>query len=119
VLRALAPVACESGRFAELWLSETGREALRLGRRAVKLHLCNSARAKDQNVRVALLDRNGSTRQLAIGTKARCRPLYGVTGHSWAALAVGVAFVELRHPEPCDASPANQRIIDQLWQAAH
>jgi hypothetical protein len=63
----------------------------------VKLHLCNSSRAKDANVRQSLLDRYGSTRQLGIGTKGRPGPLYGVTGHAWAgALAAGVAFVELR-----------------------
>jgi len=40
-----------------------------------------SARAKDGNIRVALLDRFGGEK-VAKGTKAEPRPLYGVSGHS-------------------------------------
>jgi hypothetical protein len=54
-------------------------------RRDVKLHLCNSARAKDGNVRQALIDRVGPQ-----GTKKAPGPTYGVKSHEWAALAVAV-----------------------------
>lgn len=54
-------------------------------RRDVKLHLCNSARAKDGNVRQALIDKLG-----APGTKRQPGPTYGVRSHAWAALAVAV-----------------------------
>ena len=51
----------------------------------VKLHLCNSARAKDANVRQALLDLIGPR-----GTKKNPGPTYGITTHCWAALGVAV-----------------------------
>ncbi len=54
-------------------------------RRDVKLTLCGSARAKDTNIRQALIDALGE-----VGTKKNPGPLYGVSGHYWAAL--GVAY---------------------------
>lgn len=62
-------------------------------RRDVKLHLCGSARAKDPNVRQALLDRFGP-----VGTKKAPGPLYGVKSHIWSALAVAVTASETREP---------------------
>jgi len=52
-------------------------------RQHVKIHLCGSARAKDANIRQALLDKHGPT-----GTKKAPGKLYGVSGHIWAALAI-------------------------------
>jgi hypothetical protein len=63
----------------------------RIYRKAIKLHLCGSARAKDGNIRVALLDRFGGA-AVAKGTKAAPGPLYGVSGHCWAALALAVTW---------------------------
>lgn len=63
-------------------------------RREIKLHLCNSARAKDANVRQALLDRYGPGREKAVGTKRKPGPLYGVSKDVWAALGVGVTFLD-------------------------
>ena len=54
-------------------------------RRDVKLHLCHSPRAKDGNVRQALIDRLGPQ-----GTKKSPGPTYGMKSHLWAALAVAV-----------------------------
>lgn len=61
----------------------------RLSHIEVKHHLCHSARAKDGNIRQAIIDRWGD-RQKAIGTKAAQGPLYGVSGHCWSALAVAI-----------------------------
>jgi len=52
-------------------------------RKDVKLHVCGSPRAKDANIRQALLDKYGP-----VGTKGTPGPLYGVKSHVWAALAV-------------------------------
>lgn len=60
----------------------------RVYRNEVKLHLCGSVRAKDANIRQALLDRWGG--KSAVGTRKAPGPLYGVTGHCWSALAVAV-----------------------------
>lgn len=62
-------------------------------RRDVKLHLCGSAKAKDANIRQALLDmfpRTGGGKTPQIGTKGQPGPLYGVSSHAWAALGVAV-----------------------------
>lgn len=71
------------GRMVESWRSP---ESARLVyRRDVKLHLCGSAKAKDPNIRQALLDLIGPP-----GTKKAPGPTYGVKSHAWAALAVAV-----------------------------
>ena len=54
-------------------------------RSAVKLHLCGSPKAKDANIRQALIDLLGPP-----GKKSVPGPTYGVTSHGWAALAVAV-----------------------------
>ena len=61
-------------------------------RKDVKMHLCNSMRARDAHIRQALLDRFGPGREIAIGRKASQGPLYGIKKHMWAALAVAVTF---------------------------
>lgn len=55
----------------------------RVFRKDIKLHLCQSPRAKDGNVRQALIDKYGD-----VGTKKSPGMLYGVSKHLWAALAV-------------------------------
>ena len=75
------------GRLIQAW---PGHDEVRLVyRQDVKLELCGTARAKDLNVRQALIDRIGRP-----GTKRNPGPTYGVSGHMWAAL--GVAVVALK-----------------------
>lgn len=73
------------GTFLECARRAGGWGVTRVFRRDIKLHLCNSARAKDSNVRQALIDRIGPQ-----GTKRTPGPTYGVRSHEWAALAVAV-----------------------------
>lgn len=84
------------GRFLERWnargLLWVGRYRL-VYRREVKLHLCQSPRAKDANVRQALIDRYGG-KDKAVGKKASPGPLYGLSGDCWAALGVAVTAAE-------------------------
>lgn len=82
-----------TGRFIQAWEHQHGTWD-RLYRRDVKLHLCGSARAKDANVRAALLDRFGPGREQAIGTKRKPGPCFGITGDCWAALAVAVTYYD-------------------------
>lgn len=77
-----------SGRFAQAW----GRPFERIKRLPVKLHLCGQARAKDANVRQALIDRFGGPDCIRKGGA-----LYKVKGDEWAALAVAVTWADL-HP---------------------
>ena len=53
-------------------------------------------RAKDANVRAALIDRFGPSKRKAIGLKATPGPLYGVHSHMWSALAVAVTYGDRR-----------------------
>jgi hypothetical protein len=80
-----------TGRIAEA-AARHGVKVRRLGRKAIKRHLCGTHRAKDPNVRQALLDRFGGS--AAKGTKAAPGPLYGVSSDVWSALAVAVTFGE-------------------------
>jgi len=62
-------------------------------RSEVKNFLCHSAQAKDSNIRQAILDSfpatgGGTTPQ--VGTKKQPGPLFGVSSHSWSALAVAL-----------------------------
>ncbi len=71
------------GRMQQTWRDP---ESVRLVyRRDVKLHLCGSARAKDANIRAALIDLLGPA-----GTKKQPGPTFGVKSHAWAALGVAV-----------------------------
>lgn len=74
-----------SGRFAQAW----GRPFARLKRHQIKMHLCGTMRAKDGNIRQALIDKFGPQ-----GTKKSPGPTYGLSGDCWAALAVAVTFAE-------------------------
>ncbi len=79
------------GRMQQAWHEP---EAVTLITRAeVKLQLCRSARAKDPNVRQALIDLfqpTGGGTCPQIGTSKKRGPLYGVHSHAWSALAVAV-----------------------------
>ena len=80
------------GRFIERWSPKPARKVYR---GMVKMHLCQSMRAKDGNIRRALLDMypaTGGGKTPQIGTKNQPGPLYGVSGDVWAALAVAVTF---------------------------
>lgn len=76
------------GRFEEA-AYQAGLPFRLVTRREVKLHLCGTARADDAAIRTALIDRLGGK-----GTKRLPGPLYGVSGHAWAALAVALTFAD-------------------------
>jgi len=80
-----------TGRFAEAWCPKRFE---RVPRREVKQHLCHSARATDANIRQALIDRFGPGTDKAFGRKEAPGPLYGITGHKIAALAVGLTWFD-------------------------
>ncbi len=88
------------GRFVQAW-HEPDRVVL-CTRMAVKNHLCHSSKAKDANIRQALLDKLGPQ-----GTKKNPGPLYGVKSHAWAAVAVAVTVLETQiQKKPGAEAPA-------------
>lgn len=71
------------GRFQQAWRDP---ESVKLVyRRDVKLHMCGTSKAKDANIRQALIDLLGPQ-----GTKKAQGATYGVKSHAWAALGVAV-----------------------------
>lgn len=70
----------------------------RIGRKAVKLHLCGSPRAKDPNIRQALIDRYGGPEATKKGGL-----LHGVSKDVWAALAVAVTWQDTAKDEDAAA----------------
>lgn len=79
------------GRFIEAWLGYMGNESdvLLINRHDVKLHHCGQARAKDSNIRAAIIDRYGG-KEAAIGKKKTPGPLYRVRADEWQALAIAL-----------------------------
>ncbi len=78
------------GRFTQAWLQPVEH----LKRHEVKMHLCGSMRAKDPNIRAALIDKFGGP-EWAIGTKKAPGPLYGLHGDEWSSLAICVTWWDL------------------------
>lgn len=71
------------GRFMQAYRNP---DAVKLVfRKDVKMHLCGTPKAKDPNIRQALIDLLGPQ-----GVKSNPGPTYGVKSHAWAALAVAV-----------------------------
>jgi hypothetical protein len=81
------------GRFCQA-IESRGIESNLVYRKEVKIHLCGSLKAKDSNIRQALIDRYGEVRELAIGSKHKPGPLYGIKKDMWSALAVAITFEE-------------------------
>lgn len=72
------------GRIQQI-CADSGNPFTLIYRKDVKMHLCGTMRAKDSNIRQALIDRFG-----VVGTKKNPGPLFGISSHLWAALAVAV-----------------------------
>jgi len=75
------------GRFWE----ETGNieNKERIYRKDVKINLCHNMKAKDSNIRQALIDRFGM-----VGVKKKPGWFYGVSKDVWSAIAVGVTYAD-------------------------
>lgn len=76
------------GRFMEAF---GAHRCDRITRGEVKVHVCNSKKAKDANVRQALIDRFGGPSSIKKGGE-----LYKVAGDVWAALALAVTWWDSR-----------------------
>jgi len=85
------------------WIGEYRRVAKEYGadfrlvtRNKVKIHHCQSSRAKDTNVRARMLERFGyyGSGKKGQGTKADPGMLYGLKGDMWSALAIAVYGAE-------------------------
>jgi hypothetical protein len=77
------------GRFAQLIRVEFGVEPEFIYRSEEKMCLCHSMKAKDSNIRQALIDRFGE-----VGTKKNPGYFYGFKKDIWSAMAVAVTYHE-------------------------
>jgi hypothetical protein len=87
----------EMGRLIEVY-SSGGGEVIPVTRHEVKLLICGSMRAKDGNIRGAIIDMYGG-KEDGIGRKKTPGPLYGVKSHAWQALALVKALERKAHDE--------------------
>ncbi len=79
------------GRFMQAYANP--ERTHRMKRLKVKTHLCHDSRAKDGNIRQALIDRFGG-KDAAVGKRGAPGPLYGISKDVWAALALAITFAE-------------------------
>jgi len=81
------------GRFAQslenmkTHFTSEDQKAKFIYRKEEKTDLCGSMKAKDSNIRQALIDRFGT-----VGTKKSPGWFYGVSKDVWSAIAVGVTY---------------------------
>jgi hypothetical protein len=66
----------------------------RIYRTEVKMNMCHDSRAKDKNIRQAVIDRLGPQ-----GTKKNPGATYGVSADVWQAVAVGITYLDWRNGE--------------------
>ncbi len=86
------------GRFIRSWLILNASYHL-MYRPKIKTILCGTVKAKDKDVRAALISMfpaTGGGTAPQIGTKELPGPLYNVTGHLWSALSL--AACHSSHP---------------------
>lgn len=77
-----------TGRFMQAY---SPNNVTRITRGQVKMNLCNSMRAKDANIRQALIDRLG-----VVGKKSQPGPLWGISGDLWSALGVAITYQDMK-----------------------
>lgn len=77
------------GRFIEC-AQERNIPYTRVYRIEEKMNICHDSRAKDSNIRQALIDRFG-----IVGTKKNPGFFYGFKKDIWAAYAVGCTYIDM------------------------
>lgn len=85
-----------TGRFAEAIAYRTGQEPLLVKRLPVKLHHCHDTKAKDSNIRQALVDRFAPGQpNHGKGTKVAPGWFHGFSADIWQAYALAVYVADL------------------------
>lgn len=82
------------GQLREAFSNADNPKVSYIYRKDEKMNLCNSMRAKDTNIRQALIDRFG-----IVGVKANKGYFYGFKADMWSAMAVAVTYIDLKKVE--------------------
>ena len=78
------------GRFVELARLQN-IDVEYIYRKDEKMNICHSMKAKDSNIRQALIDRFGP-----VGTKKNPGWFYGFKADIWSAYAVGITYLDMK-----------------------
>ena len=83
------------GRFCQCLTEILPNPPTRVFRMQEKMHICDNSRAKDTNIRIALIDRFAKhDKKAGKGTKRDPDWFYGFAADVWTAYAVGLTFIE-------------------------
>lgn len=86
----------EIGKFTTI-LEQTGCKVDYIYRKDEKMNLCKSMKAKDSNIRIALIDRFAQfDKKTGKGTKKNPDWFYGFSADCWQAYAVGVTWIDMQ-----------------------
>ncbi len=89
VNKGLMETAFVAGRFAE-----ASGNPQTLERKQVVMHLCGNRTGGDKQVRQAVMFRWGTDPKVVFGKPSAKGPLFFITGHRMAALAVAITYFE-------------------------
>lgn len=88
------------GRFWQKFINSAGGKVELIYRMEEKTRLCHDSRAKDTNIRKALIDRFADhDKERGKGTKEKPDWFYGFSKDAWMAYAVGVVLLDKKQEE--------------------
>lgn len=86
----------EIGKFTTI-LEQAGCKVDYIYRKDEKMNICKSMKAKDSNIRIALIDRFAQfDKKSGKGTKKNPDWFYGFSADCWQAYAVGVTWIDIQ-----------------------
>ena len=86
----------EIGKFTKL-LEQAGCKVDYIYRKDEKMNICKSMKAKDSNIRIALIDRFAQfDKKSGKGTKKNPDWFYGFSADCWQAYAVGTTWIDIQ-----------------------